>query len=263
MCGIFGVLSGRGAGYASKLLKDIIDYLFILSESRGKEAAGIAVLNNDIVNVYKEPVPASLLIRTKGYRHFLNTTINDAIIDKSDPSIKKPIAMLGHTRLATNGVQTDNDNNSPITSGRVTGVHNGIVVNDDALWVRFPLMKRKSLVDSEVLFSLLNFFTSEGLSLTESARSIFKNMQGSASVAAFISRYDDILLATNTGSLYSCINARSDLYIFASEIYILEKLIKKLKLPSAIGQFDISQLKPGSGCLVNIHTLTRGNFVLY
>lgn len=263
MCGIFGVLSGRGAGYTSRLLKDIVDYLFIFSESRGKEAAGIAVLNNDVVSIYKEPVPASLLIRTKSYKLFLNTTINEVIIDKSDPSIKKPIAMLGHTRLATNGIQTDNDNNSPIISGRVIGVHNGIVVNDDALWARFPLIKRKSLVDSEVLFSLLNLFTDEGLSLIESVQSIFKNMQGSASVAALVSRCDDMLLATNTGSLYSCINTRSDLYIFASELGILEKLIKKLKLASTIGQFNISQLKPGSGCLVNIHTLMRENFNLY
>ncbi len=43
MCGIFGVLVGKNSNFTPSLIKPTIKYLFRLSESRGKEAAGIAV----------------------------------------------------------------------------------------------------------------------------------------------------------------------------------------------------------------------------
>ncbi len=52
MCGIFGVTVGEGPFRARKmpnLLKD----LFLFSESRGKEASGIAVCSREKIQVLK------------------------------------------------------------------------------------------------------------------------------------------------------------------------------------------------------------------
>ena len=73
---------------------------------------------------------------------------------------------------------------------------------------------------------------------------------------------DDMILATNTGSLYSCKNIRGDTYIFASESYFLKSLLKRLKLESVLGRCDISQMKPGEGRLIDIHELREVEFNL-
>lgn len=262
MCGIFGVLVSKNTGYPSGLLKSITNELFLLSESRGKEAAGIAILNGEDLNIYKKGVIASSFIRSKHYMQFLNEAFNDSSIDKSASIIKKPITIIGHTRLATNGTQTNNENNSPIVYGNTVGIHNGIIVNDDEIWKAYSSLQRTSVVDSESLFALLDFFTKKGLSLMESTKSLFNKIQGSASIACLVSGCDDMILATNTGSLYSCRSTKDYIYIFASESYILQKLIKRLKLESLLGQCDILQIKPGQGRLINIHKLTEKGFNL-
>ena len=55
MCGIFGILIGNNLNISRTLLKSIVDDLFKLSESRGKEAAGIAICSNNDITVYKQP----------------------------------------------------------------------------------------------------------------------------------------------------------------------------------------------------------------
>lgn len=62
-----GDMSGRIP--APDVIADI-NLLFKLSESRGKEAAGLAVRDDRGINVYKQPVPASKMIKQKGFKLF-------------------------------------------------------------------------------------------------------------------------------------------------------------------------------------------------
>ena len=45
MCGIFGVIANRESAFKKSDLDHIVNKLFILSEARGKESAGIAIKN--------------------------------------------------------------------------------------------------------------------------------------------------------------------------------------------------------------------------
>ncbi len=244
------MILGDDTRFSPKLVKDTITELFILSESRGKEAAGAAVFYDGKENIHKESISARFLIRSKEYESLFS-------------GITRPVSVLGHTRLATNGPPIDY-NNSPLICGGIIGVHNGIVVNDEALWKEFPLSKRKCAVDSEVLFSLLDFFINNTkLSLIGSIQNVFRKIEGSASIAVFVSGCQNIILATNTGSLYSCRNIIGNVQIFSSELHILERVIKKLKFSEVIGQYNISQLKAGRGCLINIYTLEEDRFSLF
>ena len=256
MCGILGLFLGSNAGYPLKLVKPTIDYLLILSESRGKEASGLAVFHKDTLNLYKQPVRASFLIRSKNY----NKLIEGLTANKSNYVTSEPFLMIGHTRLATNGPVDDN-NNCPIMSGDIVGVHNGIIVNDETIWKRFVSLKKTSSVDSEVVFSLLGFFKKEMPSI-QAMQATYGYLEGSASIAAFVLDRKQAILATNTGSVYLCRNQLGNIIIFASELSILQTVIRRLKLPRRIGQYGISQLKPMHGRIIDMNTLMMQEFNL-
>ena len=256
MCGIFGLLLGSDAEYPSGLLKPTLDHSFRLSESRGKESAGLAVFSSGRLDLYKKPLRASLLIHSKKY----NKLMQEISDNRSNRMAKEPLAVIGHTRLATNGPVEEN-NNCPIAVGDIAGVHNGIIVNDEIIWKHFSLLERKGSVDSEVIFSLLNFFSQE-MPLTQATQTVYGYLKGSASIAAFILSRKQVVLATNTGSLYFCRNRQRNICIFASELPMLQALIKRLKLDKAIGQSDILQLKPMRGSLIDMDTLVMQEFDL-
>ena len=57
MCGILGLVSKQKSGITENYSK-IIKELFLLSDSRGKEASGFASIQNDNVFVHKTPFSA-------------------------------------------------------------------------------------------------------------------------------------------------------------------------------------------------------------
>ena len=105
MCGIFAILLKEKADFSPVLLKRMVNYLFKLSESRGKEAAGLAIRTNQALLVYKRPIPASQMIRSLGYKQIINRVFNDS----------HSLAIIGHSRLVTDGLQTLKDNNQPVS----------------------------------------------------------------------------------------------------------------------------------------------------
>jgi len=248
MCGIFGVMLKPDSGLTSGLLKSVVSGLLKLSESRGKEASGIAVLSGSSINVCKSGLAASAMVRTKEYRQLLNSAISKPL--KNSSSI--PITIIGHSRLVTNGGQQVNSNNQPIIKDGVVGIHNGIIVNCEDLWGQFPALKRSCEVDSEIIFSLIGSLYKKNASLVESVRYTFSLIQGAASIASLFKDIACVLLATNTGSLYICKSERKDIYIFASELHILKTIVQKGSLQVVLGKYEISHIKPGSGCFVNL-----------
>lgn len=68
MCGIFGLLLADGLR-SSCDLKEVTNNLFKLSESRGKEASGIAVRVNGSIYVFKEPLSSSKGVKSKKYQN--------------------------------------------------------------------------------------------------------------------------------------------------------------------------------------------------
>lgn len=249
MCGIFGLMTSARSRFSSGLLRSTANELFKLSESRGKEASGLAVLSGSSINVYKSSLRASIMVSTKEYRQLLN------------PSISEPVTIIGHSRLVTCGIQQVNSNNQPVIKDGIVGVHNGIIINCEKLWLQYPELKRQSEVDSEIIFSLIRLFYQEDTSLVESVRRTFSLIQGAASIAVLFSDIACVLLATNTGSLYICTNEKRDIYIFASEFHILRSLLRNRPLRAAIGEPEISHVKPGSGCLVNLADLNCVQFL--
>ena len=66
-----------------------------------------------------------------------------------------------------------------------------------------------------------------------------------------------MILATNTGSLYTYLSDDKNTLIFASEEYILNQLIKKQNYSN---NEKVLHLKAGNGLLININTLEIEKF---
>jgi len=256
MCGIFGLIAKKESGFTPTTFKSATADLFKLSESRGKEASGLAVLSRNEISVYKKPWPATKLNRNQKFQDFFDGAIND------HGKLVWPLAMIGHARLVTNGMLEINTNNQPVIKDGLVGIHNGIIVNDEALWKKFPEIKKQCQVDTEVLLSLIRLFLNQQQSLTTATQTAFNLIKGTASVAVLFNDYPCLLLATNNSSLYVCRSLNHTSLIFASERHTLQKLSAKYVQKKILDEFEILQVKPQTGYLVNLNDLAVTKFSL-
>ena len=115
MCSLFGWLDYQGI-IPHKVLRKLTQALANAAEERGTDAAGISYINEGKVVIYKRPKPAHKL-------HF------------TPPECAR--AVMGHTRMTTQGNEKYNYNNHPFPG--VAGdtsfafAHNGVLWNDKAL----------------------------------------------------------------------------------------------------------------------------------
>lgn len=251
MCGIFGITVKNGNKYGKNDIKNLTEILFKLSESRGKEASGIAVKSQNAINVLKSPITASDFLKSKEYEKFSDKAFkNLGTLDGHNF-----LSIIGHSRLATHGTEYSNNNNQPVIKEKAVCVHNGIIVNDKQLWKEFPSLKKESELDTEVLLAILQLFFSQTGSIISAAKKVLEIIKGSASLAALFNDNYVLLLATNTGSLYTCRNIAQDLFVFGSERYILEQFIEKAVKISSFSREDIKQVLPGTIVAMDERTL--------
>jgi glucosamine--fructose-6-phosphate aminotransferase (isomerizing) len=244
MCGIFGIVTAREPSAEA-----LVRALFRLSESRGKEAAGLAGVAGDRIAVLKSPVPASQLMRTAVYRAYLDDVVRGA---------SRGVALVGHSRLVTNGSQAEHANNQPVNVDGIVGVHNGIIVNDASLWEAHPELGRVGDVDTEILFRLIRRFATAERSLVGGLRRTYAEAVGVANIAVFASELDQLMLATNSGSIYY--SYRAGFFAFASEEYILTTALRRAGLDGR--GLPITQLVAGTGLLVDLSAASLQAFSL-
>lgn len=160
MCGIVGYIGNQDA-------KEILLKGLEKLEYRGYDSAGIAVMNNNGVQVFKE----------KGRIADLRAVVDEKIFAQTG---------IGHTRWATHGVpSTVNAHPHQSSSHRFTLVHNGVIEN-------YNILKReylkdvtfKSETDTEVIVALVDkFATEDNLSVEEAFRKTLSLLKGSYALA--------------------------------------------------------------------------------
>jgi hypothetical protein len=259
MCGIFGVFLRDHSNFSSSYIQNIVKNLYLLSESRGKEASGLVIRTKDSIKVLKLPVAASSLIKSDVFSNIFTATTNTTRDTKGSGEI---LTIFGHSRLVTHGRAELNSNNQPVIKNGSVGIHNGIIVNDQKLWNTYPGLKKEYDVDTEVLLGLLQFHRNEGSTIIDAAKKTFLEIEGSASIAVLFDDTDTALLATNTGSLYMTMGLHEDITIFSSEKYILQQLLGMKAIKPFFNPHAITQVKPGTGCIINLSTLQKGIFNL-
>ena len=136
MCGI----AGYSFGNASRVNRTLAAQALLAGiAERGADAVGYAHRAGGPLVVHKQQTGASALL--------------DAVV--VPPSTSQ--ALL-HVRDFTKGHPTIAANNHPVRHGCVTGIHNGIIANDDELFARHGIVRDEPemTVDSEVIFALVD-----------------------------------------------------------------------------------------------------------
>ncbi|MGG5254657.1 glutamine--fructose-6-phosphate transaminase (isomerizing) [Neobacillus sp. SM06] len=178
MCGIVGYI---GNNDSKEILLKGLEKL----EYRGYDSAGIAVLNESGVSVFKE----------KGRIADLRSIVDESVMANMG---------IGHTRWATHGVPSkDNAHPHQSATNRFTLVHNGVIENYDLL--KRDYLKDVNFVsetDTEVIVQLIERFVNEGMEVLEAFRKTLSLLIGSYALA-LIDRenQDTIYVAKNKSPL--------------------------------------------------------------
>lgn len=252
MCGIWGLVGQRIANKHE--IRSAVEKLFVLSESRGKEASGISGLSNGAIISLKMAEPASKLIKKQAFDKFMEDILN---VDQ------ERFAVIGHSRLATNGSEANNENNQPVVTDRISVVHNGIIVNVDQLWNDNPDLNRQTELDTEILGKIITKKIERGKTEADAVREAYKSIQGTASTLIISEKSKKLIAATNNGSLYCSRSKDKNWIIFASEAYILQELFKKNRLmKNLFHEKSITHIKANSGITVGIDSAKAKRFLL-
>ena len=178
MCGIVGY---TGARQAAELLLEGLKRL----EYRGYDSAGLALVHDGQIEVYKAPGKISVLEKELGARRPAGTT------------------GIAHTRWATHGApNVVNAHPHTDCGGTVALAHNGIIENAGPL--RTALTKRghvlRSETDTEVLPHLIEELLAKGASLVEAVAGALHQVEGTYGIAVVSTREPDTIVAARLGS---------------------------------------------------------------
>lgn len=204
MCGIAGV---RRYG-EKQITAEEIKVLLCSLEHRGNHATGIALMSAGEIKIMKAPVPAWAFCAEKETDEFLEAFLPEATM-----------ALL-HTRFATIGNPSDNENNHPMFMGNSAVVHNGGISNHQYMFDSVIKGERSCATDSDVFRAILD---KEGMS--KQAIATMSKAAGSAAIAAFSQEDPDKLILARSGSplVYA---ATDDKLWWASEIGAIQRAVR-------------------------------------
>jgi glucosamine--fructose-6-phosphate aminotransferase (isomerizing) len=178
-------------------------------EYRGYDSAGIALLNEGSINLYKRQGKVSNL---------------EAFAAEKDT---KGHAGIGHTRWATHGAPNDiNAHPHYSTDGSIALIHNGIIENYDTL--RKELINLgytfKSETDTEVLVHLIDDIKkNENVTISEAVRLALLNVVGAYAIVVLSKDNPNQLVAARKSSpLVVGIGGEGDFYLASDATPIVE-----------------------------------------
>ncbi len=221
MCGIIGIASNKPVSI------NIINSLKKL-EYRGYDSAGLATLNNNLIDEKK---------------------CSGRVVELEKILFKSPSngnIGIGHVRWATHGVPNI-INAHPHSSEEVSVVHNGIIENSEELKkdLEGQGFKFKSQTDTEVITVLVTKLLQNSKPL-ESVFKTLKKLKGSFALGIIFKNYSDIIIGARRGSPLAVGYSNEENYL-GSDSYALKSMTNK-----------ISYLDDGELCI-----LTKNNVEFY
>jgi len=178
MCGIVGYIGGKPG-------KDIVLHGLEALEYRGYDSAGIALINGDQSEVFKQ------VGRVSGLVEAVENRDSDAHL------------VIGHTRWATHGGVTEQNAHPQANNDHsIFVVHNGIIEN-------FAEIKTKlegegyhfdSQTDTEVIPNLIDYYLKQSSSLEEAFKDALNDVRGAYSIVMVSTREPETLYAARLSS---------------------------------------------------------------
>ena len=256
MCGIFGIITKKDSEYSDTLINNVLKQIALLSESRGKDSSGFVFReeSSNKLSVLKGAIPISELIKSNIFKEKTNGL--------NGTNLTNCYAVMGHARLVTNGTQLEDVNNQPVIKDGIVGIHNGIVVNVNELWKKNTDLTREYEIDTEVMLSLIRKYIKQDYNTKSAVSKSINEIFGTVATALFFDDKNEVVLATNNGSLYILTNFK-DLLVFASEGYFIKKLLKKLpELNRIFGDNILFQVVSNTGYIINVNNFKIEKFLI-
>ncbi len=236
MCALFGWLDYKHI-ISYKVLKKLTQALANAAEERGTDAAGISYIHDEKVVIYKRPKPA----------HKIHFNVPDCTT-----------AIMGHTRLTTQGNQKFNQNNHPFyghADKEFSFAHNGVLYND------VELRKEKHLPDTHIETD-----SYVAVQLIEQQRKLdFNSLKNMAEMVqgnfTFTVLDEENSLYIIKGSNPMCLLhfEMLGLYVYASTEFIMKNALKKVGMLN----FPYTKIETVHGDIIRIDNngfITRSEF---
>ena len=195
MCGIIGWVSGQGAPYKADLYTQMAEF----AELRGTDSSGYVSANiGEVASVVRSDMPLTQLLALA--------------------PLEAPSFFSAHSRLVTNGM----NDNQPVLYGDVAVLHNGILLDVEDTWSRLGI-ERTMEIDSELLAAIANSRLEAHGSLKGLSKDFKDLLIGAISCVVYAPTIGEVLLYSNTGSLYVAQSANGTI-LFGSEKSWLSRL---------------------------------------
>ena len=208
MCSLFGWLDYQGI-VPHKVLRKLTQALANAAEERGTDAAGISYVRDDEVVIYKRPKPAHKL-------HF----------NPPDGTI----AVMGHTRMATQGDKKLNFNNHPF-AGNAGGTsfsfaHNGVLWNDKEL--RCDKVIPGSHIDTDSYIGV-QLIEKKGKLDFDSLKYMAETVEGNFTFTV-LDQENSLYIIKGSNPMYLLHFKDIGLYVYASTESIMKNALRKIGL---------------------------------
>jgi glucosamine 6-phosphate synthetase-like amidotransferase/phosphosugar isomerase protein len=219
MCAIYGFLD-YGKKSSHKQLTKLLRYLSVSAEVRGTDATGISYVKSGKLITFKKAKPAHKvkLFFPKGTR-----------------------AVIGHTRMTTQGSERYNYNNHPFNGccGRekFALAHNGVLYNDRELKRTYNLPQTEIETDSYVAVQLLE--QAENIDFP-SIKAMAETVQGSF-VFTILRNDGTLFLVKGNNPLTLYHSPTLGLYVYASTKSILDNALQLAGLHCEFCEIKVSE----------------------
>ena len=236
MCALFGWLDYKGI-IPYKTLKKLTQALANAAEERGTDASGISYIKEGKVTIYKRPKPA----------HKLRFNIPDGTK-----------AVMGHTRMTTQGNEKFNYNNHPFpghADKEFAFAHNGVLYNDEELRKEKHLSPTHIETDSYVAVQLIE---QQGQLNFDSLKSMAEDVQGNFTFTV-LDENNSIYIIKGSSPMFLIHFKAMGLYVYASTESIMKNALKKVFL----NKFFYEQIDTIDGDILKINcfgTIERSLF---
>ena len=204
MCAVFGFLD-YGKKVSHKVLVKLLNELAKAAEIRGTDATGISYVKEGKIVTFKKAKPA----------HKVNLYFP-----------KETTAVIGHTRMTTQGSESKNYNNHPFEGKCDTETfalaHNGVLYNDKELRVRKNIPETEIETDSYISVQLLE--QNENVD-TASIKEMAETVEGSF-VFTILKDNNTLYIVKGSNPLTLYHYKELGLYVYASTTDILKKGLK-------------------------------------
>lgn len=205
MCALFGWLDYKHI-VPYKVLKKLTQTLANAAEERGTDAAGISYIKDGRVTIFKRPKPA----------HKIRFNAPD-----------DTRAVMGHTRLTTQGNQKFNQNNHPFhghADKNFAFAHNGVLYNDA------ELRKIKNLPDTQIetdSYVAVQLIEQQKKLDFDSLKNMAEMVQGNFTFTV-LDEDNSIYIVKGSNPMFLINFEALGLYVYASTESIMKNALKKV-----------------------------------